>query len=69
MHLEGAHGGDENGDGRVQPGLAALDVEEFLGAEIGPESRFRDHEIGELEGCCVAITELQPWAMLAKGPP
>ena len=40
MHLERADGGDEHDAVGRQPGLAALDVEEFLGAEIGAEAGF-----------------------------
>ena len=32
-----------------EPGLAALDVEEFLGAEVGAEAGFGHDVIGELE--------------------
>ena len=32
-----------------QPGLAALDVEELLAAEVGAEAGFRHHVVGELE--------------------
>ena len=33
----------------VRPGLAALDVDEFLAAEIGAEAGFGHHVVGELE--------------------
>ena len=33
----------------LEPRLAAFDVEEFLGAEIGAEARLGDHVVGELE--------------------
>ena len=33
----------------LEPGFAAFDVEEFLGAEIGAEASLGDHVIGELE--------------------
>ncbi len=49
VHLERAGGGDDDGDGRLQPGLAAFDVEEFLGPEIGAEARLGDDVIGELQ--------------------
>ncbi len=49
MHLEGAHGGDDDRRVRLQPGLAALDVEELLGAEIGPEPGLGDDVIGQLQ--------------------
>ena len=38
------------GGRRRQAGLAALDVEELLGAEIGAEAGFGDDIVGELEG-------------------
>ena len=69
MHLERADGGDEHRAGGLEPGLAALDVEELLGAEVGAEAGFGDDVVGELERGRVAITELQPCAMLANGPP
>ena len=50
VHLEGADGGDDHRGGRLQARLAALDVEELLGPEVGTEARFRHHEIGKLEG-------------------
>ena len=34
---------------RREPGFAAFDVEEFLGAEIGAEARLGHHVVGELE--------------------
>ena len=49
VHLERADSGDEHHAVRREPGLAALDVEEFLGAEIGAEAGFGHHIIGELE--------------------
>ncbi len=70
VHLERADGGDDHHRVGLQPGLAALDVEELLGAEVGAEAGLGDDVVGELERqCVVATTELQPWAMLAKGPP
>ena len=33
----------------LEPGFAAFDVEEFLGAEIGAEAGLGDHIVGELE--------------------
>ena len=50
VHLERAHGGDDDRCGRVEAGLAALDVEELLGAQVGAEARFRHHVVAELEG-------------------
>ncbi len=49
MHLERADGGDDHGAIGLQPGLAAFDVEEFLGAEIGAEAGFGHHIVAELE--------------------
>ena len=49
MHLERAHGGDDHRRLRGQAGLAALDVEELLGAEIGAEAGLGDHVVAELE--------------------
>ena len=55
---------------RRKPGLAAFDVEEFLGAEIGAEAGFGHDIVGELERRASSpSTELQPCAMLANGPP
>ena len=34
----------------VEPGLAALDVDELLAAEVGAEAGFRHHVVGELQG-------------------
>ena len=50
MHLERAHGRHDHGGGRRKPRLAALDVEELLGPEIGAEAGFGDGIIGETEG-------------------
>ena len=70
MHLERADGGDDDHAVRLETGLAAFDVEEFLGAEIGTEAGFGHDIIGKLERrAVVAETELQPCAMLANGPP
>ena len=41
MQLERARGGDQHRGGGFQPRLAAFDVEEFLGPEIGAETRLR----------------------------
>ena len=49
VHLERAHGCDDYRGRRIEPGLAALDVEEFLRAEVGAEARFRNHVVAELE--------------------
>jgi di/tripeptidase len=49
VHLERADGGDDHRAGGLEAGLAALDVEELLGAEIGAEAGFGHHVVGELE--------------------
>jgi hypothetical protein len=49
MHLERAHGGDDHRGGRREAGLAALDVEELLRAEIGAEAGLGHHIVGELQ--------------------
>ena len=49
VHLQGADRRDDDGGRRLQPGLAALDVEEFLGAEVGAEAGFGHHVIGKLQ--------------------
>ena len=49
MHLERADGGDQHHAIGRQAGLAALDVDEFLAAEIGAEAGFGHHIVGELE--------------------
>ncbi len=51
MHLERAHGGDDDCGGRLQPGHPALYVKEFLRAEIGAESGFGRDVVAELERC------------------
>ena len=47
--LQGADGRDDHHRRRTQSRLAALDVDELLGAEIRSESRLRDHIVGELQ--------------------
>ena len=49
VHFERAHRRHDDGGGGFEPGLAALDVEEFLRAEIGAEPRLGDDIVGELE--------------------
>ncbi len=49
VHLQRADGGDQHHAVGLEPGLAALDVEEFFRAEIGAEAGFRHHIVGELE--------------------
>ena len=47
MHLEGADGGDQHDRGRADARLAALDVDELLGAEVGAEAGLRHDVIAE----------------------
>ena len=49
VHLQRAHGRDDHRRGRLQAGLAALDVEELLGAEVGAEAGLGHHVVGELQ--------------------
>ena len=49
MHLQGADGGDDDDAGRLEAGLAALDVEELLGAQVSAEAGFGDDIVGELQ--------------------
>ena len=48
MHLERADGGDQHHAVGGEAGLAALDVDEFLAAEVGAEARLGHHVVGEL---------------------
>ena len=47
--LERAHRRHQHDGRRVQPGIAALDVEEFFRAEVRAETGFGDDIIGQLE--------------------
>ena len=49
VHLQRANGGDDDRCGRRQARLAALDVEELLGAEIGTEAGFGHDVVDELQ--------------------
>ena len=49
VHLERADGGDDDGAGGGEVGLAAFDVEEFFAAEIGAEAGLGDDDFGEFE--------------------
>ena len=49
MHLQRPHGGDDDRRVGLQPGLAALDVEEFFGPEIGAEPGLGHDVIGQFE--------------------
>jgi hypothetical protein len=48
VHLQRTDGGDDDDAVGREPGLAAFDVDEFLGAEVGAEAGFGDDLIGEL---------------------
>ena len=47
IHLQGANGGNEHRHSGFQPALAALDIEEFLGAQIGSETGLGDDIVGQ----------------------
>ena len=47
--LQRAHGGHDHGRGWAQARLAALDVEELLGAQVRAEARLGHHVVGQLE--------------------
>ena len=49
VHFECAHGGDDHARHRGGARLAALDVEEFLGAQVGAEPGLGHDVIGELQ--------------------
>ncbi len=73
MHLQGTDGRHEHSAGRLDPRLAALDVDEFLTAEIGAKSRFRDHIIRELERGgggqhgVAAMRDVREWSAVNEG--
>ena len=70
LHLERAHRRDDHRGVGVEAGLAALDVEELLGAEVDAEARLGDDDTRRARAPSGwRATELQPWAMLANGPP
>ena len=50
VHLQRPHGRDDDRRVGFEPGLAAFDVDEFLGAEIGTEPGLGDDVIGQLQG-------------------
>ena len=64
MVLQGSNGGDDHGDGWPEAGLAALDVDELLRAEVGAEACLGDDVVGELEGsarghdCVAAVGDI-----------
>ena len=47
--LEGTHGGDDDAGIGPEAGLAALDVEKLLGAQVGAEAGFGDDIVGQLQ--------------------
>ena len=50
VRLEGAYGGHDHRRVRLEAGLAALDVEELLGPQVGPETGLGHHVVGQLQG-------------------
>ncbi len=50
MHLEGAHGAGDDHGARREAAVAADDVHELLGAEVGGEAALGDHVVAELHG-------------------
>ncbi len=51
VHFQCTDGCDDDGNCRVEAGLAAFDVEKLLGPEIGAEARFGYDIVGEAEAC------------------
>ena len=49
IHLHRPNGRDNHDRRRFQSSFAALDVQEFLGPQIGPETRFRHNIVGQLQ--------------------
>ncbi len=50
VHLQRPDGGDDDGSGGCEAGLAAFDVEELFRAQIGAEAGLCNDVVGELEG-------------------
>ena len=50
MHLEGPHGAGDDHAARREAAVAADDVHELLGAQVGAEAALGDHVVGELHG-------------------
>ncbi len=48
VHLECAHGGNQHHAVGDEPGIAALDIEEFLHTHIRTEAGFGDHKIRQV---------------------
>ncbi len=48
--FQGPHRRHDNGRIRNQSGLSALDIDKFLGPQVGPKSGFGDHVIGKFQG-------------------
>ncbi len=68
VHLERAHGGNHHHAVGDQAGVAALDVEELLHANVGAETGFGDHVIGQLEGDLVGDDGAVAVGDIGKGP-
>src|SRR5206468_1667777 len=49
MGLDRPNGGNDNGGGGPEPGMAALDVDHLLEAKVAAEAAFRDDEFGQAE--------------------
>ena len=49
VHLQRPHRRYDDGGAGLQTGLAALDVEEFLGPQVGSEARLGHDIVGQLE--------------------
>ena len=49
MHFQSPHGGDQHHGVRRQPRLAALDIEEFLRAQIGAEAGLGHDVVGQFQ--------------------
>jgi len=50
VHLQGAHGAGDDHAARREPAVAADDVHELLGAQVGGKAALGDHVVGELHG-------------------
>ena len=49
LHLERPHRGHQHRRFGIESAGATLNVEELLGAEVGAEARFGDHDVGQRE--------------------
>jgi hypothetical protein len=67
--LQSPHRRYDHGRRRYQAGGAALDVKEFFSAQIRAEAASVTKKPPSFRPSRVALTLLQPCAMLANGPP